>query len=59
MKVTELIESLKEVYKHVGDIPIRISRDIEGNGFSSIEEAILHIYNRKLYIYHEGLEYGE
>ena len=37
MKICELIEYLKVIKKEVGDVPVVLSRDSEGNGFGTLK----------------------
>lgn len=44
MKISDFIEVLKSIKERQGDLPMIVSRDPEGNGFSPFADWSIHNY---------------
>lgn len=60
MKLIQLIEELEGLQEELGNVPVYLSRDSEGNGFGTLEtESSFHIADKKsiiLFPHRENVE---
>jgi len=62
MKISQLIKELNQLQKQIGDVPVYLSRDSEGNGYGSLDASMsFGEYEKKaiiLYPIQEFFDFG-
>jgi hypothetical protein len=59
LKLSEVIKKLNSIQKELGDVPVMMSSDSEGNNFGSIDQESFATFDEDskyviIYPYHEG-----